>query len=184
MASRTASMSAMVGGPSGRARASRTSRTLPQGRAIPWPPTACLPAPGDVSEVAGVLDALRGYVQLATGLTEVTMAKAREAAAALLAQGLRWWAVTTLGDRWSTRVIVVPRERPVTGGPYRFLRHPNYLAVILEMACLPLAWGMWRLAILFTVGNAVILWFRIREEERALGPDWSQAFEGTGRFVP
>ncbi len=103
---------------------------------------------------------------------------------AIGAQGLRWWAVKTLGDRWSTRVIVVPRERPVTGGPYRFLRHPNYLAVIVEMACLPLAWGMWRLALIFTVGNAIILWFRIREEERALGPEWSRAFEKKGRFVP
>ena len=69
-------------------------------------------------------------------------------------------------------------------GPYRFLRHPNYLAVILEMACLPLAWGMWRLALLFTLGNAAILWFRIREEERALGPTWAEAFEGKGRFLP
>ncbi len=105
-------------------------------------------------------------------------------AGALAAQGLRWWAVRTLGDRWTTRVIVVPGERPVTGGPYRYLRHPNYLAVILEMACLPLAWGMWRLALVFTVGNAVILWFRIRDEERALGPRWAEAFEGKGRFVP
>jgi methyltransferase len=105
-------------------------------------------------------------------------------AGALAAQGLRWWAVSTLGDRWSTRVIVVPREAPVTGGPYRWLRHPNYLAVVLEMACLPLAWGMWRLALLFTVGNAAILWFRIREEERALGPAWERAFARKGRLVP
>lgn len=105
-------------------------------------------------------------------------------AGALAAQGLRWWAIATLGDRWSTRVIVVPGEKPVTGGPYRYLRHPNYLAVILEMACLPLAWGLWRLAIVFTLGNAVILWLRIREEERALGPDWERAFAGKGRFVP
>lgn len=105
-------------------------------------------------------------------------------AGALAAQGLRWWAISTLGDRWSTRVIVVPGAKPVTGGPYRYLRHPNYLAVILEMACLPLAWGLWRLAIFFTLGNAVILWFRIREEERALGPEWDRAFAGKGRFVP
>jgi methyltransferase len=105
-------------------------------------------------------------------------------AGALGAQALRWWAVRTLGDRWSTRVIVVPREAPVTGGPYRFLRHPNYLAVILEMACLPLAWGLWRLALAFTVGNAAILWFRIREEERALGAAWGKAFAGKGRLVP
>lgn len=105
-------------------------------------------------------------------------------AGAFAAQGLRWWAVRTLGERWSTRVIVLPKAKPVTGGPYRFLRHPNYLAVILEMACLPLAWGMWRLALLFTLGNGLILFFRIREEERALGPEWSHAFEGKGRFVP
>lgn len=105
-------------------------------------------------------------------------------AGALAAQGLRWWAVSTLGDRWSTRVIVVPGAKPVTGGPYRYLRHPNYLAVILEMACLPLAWGLWRLAIVFTVGNAVILWLRIREEERALGAEWERAFAGKGRFIP
>ena len=105
-------------------------------------------------------------------------------AGALAAQALRWWAVRTLGDRWTTRVIVVANARPVTTGPYRYLRHPNYLAVIVETACLPLAWGMWRLALLFTLGNAAILWFRIRDEERALGPQWAQAFEGKGRFVP
>ena len=105
-------------------------------------------------------------------------------AGAFLAQGLRWWAVATLGPRWSTRVIVVPGEPPVTTGPYRWLRHPNYLAVVLEMACLPLAWGMWRLALVFSLGNAAILWFRIRDEERALGPEWKRAFEGKGRLVP
>ena len=105
-------------------------------------------------------------------------------AGALAAQGLRWWAVSTLGERWSTRVIVVPGAAPVTGGPYRWLRHPNYLAVVIEMACLPLAWGMWRLALLFTLGNAALLWFRIRDEERALGPAWERAFSAKGRFVP
>jgi methyltransferase len=105
-------------------------------------------------------------------------------AGAAAAQALRWWAVRTLGDRWSTRVIVLPGAKPVTGGPYRFLRHPNYLAVVVEMACLPLAWGLWRLALLFTLGNAAILALRIRDEERALGPGWGRAFEGKGRFVP
>jgi methyltransferase len=105
-------------------------------------------------------------------------------AGVVAAQALRWWAVTSLGERWSTRVIVVSGSRPVTGGPYRFLRHPNYLAVVLEMACLPLAWGMWRLALLFTLGNAAILYFRIRDEERALGEAWERAFAGKGRFVP
>ena len=105
-------------------------------------------------------------------------------AGVLAAQALRWWAVRTLGGRWSTRVIVVPGERPVTGGPYRWLRHPNYLAVILEMACLPLAWGMWRPALFFTVGNALILWVRITDEERALGPEWQRAFDRKGRLFP
>ncbi len=105
-------------------------------------------------------------------------------AGALAAQALRWWAIRTLGDRWSTRVIVVPGEPPVTGGPYRLLRHPNYLAVVLEMACLPLAWGMWRLALLFSAGNAAILLLRIRDEEKALGPRWAEAFAGKGRFLP
>jgi methyltransferase len=105
-------------------------------------------------------------------------------AGALAAQGLRWWAVRTLGGRWTTRVIVLPGAPPVTAGPYRWLRHPNYLAVVLEMACLPLAWGMWRLALLFTLGNAAILAVRIRDEERALGPEWRRHFAGTGRFLP
>jgi methyltransferase len=105
-------------------------------------------------------------------------------AGAIAAQVLRWWAIRTLGERWSTRVIVVPGTKPETAGPYRFLRHPNYLAVVIEMACLPLAWGMWRLALFFTLGNAIILAFRIRDEERALGPAWKRAFEGKGRFVP
>lgn len=105
-------------------------------------------------------------------------------AGAAAAQGLRWWAIRTLGDRWSTRVIVVPGEPPVTGGPYRFLRHPNYLAVVLEVACLPLAWGLWRLALLVSAVNALILVVRIRDEERALGDGWERAFAGKGRFVP
>jgi methyltransferase len=99
------------------------------------------------------------------------------------AQGLRWWAVTSLGERWSTRVIVVPGEAPVTSGPYRFLRHPNYLAVALEMACLPLAWGLWRLALLFSAANALLLRVRIRTEERALGEAWRAVFAGKGRAV-
>lgn len=104
-------------------------------------------------------------------------------AGVVAAQGLRWWAIRTLGDRWSTRVIVVP-EPPVTAGPYRWLRHPNYLAVVLELACLPLAWGLWRLALLVSAVNAVILVVRIRDEERALGDRWDRAFAGKGRFVP
>lgn len=106
------------------------------------------------------------------------------AGGALAAQGLRWWAVAALGERWSTRVVVVPGAAPVTGGPYRWLRHPNYLAVVLEVACLPLAWGSWRTALLFTLANAALLRVRIRAEERALGPAWAAAFAGRPRLLP
>jgi methyltransferase len=103
---------------------------------------------------------------------------------ALLAQALRWWAIATLGRRWNTRILVLPGESPVTGGPYRWVRHPNYLAVILEMALLPLAWGAWRTAIAFSLGNALLLAVRIPAEERALGEAWARSFHGKGRFVP
>ncbi len=101
----------------------------------------------------------------------------------LAAQALRWWAIATLGERWSTRILVVPGEPPVTGGPYRWLRHPNYLAVILEMALVPLAWGAWRTALAFSLGNALLLALRIPVEERALGRVWAEAFAGTPRLL-
>jgi len=103
---------------------------------------------------------------------------------ALLAQGLRYWAVASLGARWNTRVLVWPGVPPVTSGPYRFLRHPNYLAVVVEMAAVPLVYGAWVTAIVFSVGNLFLLSVRIRSEERALGPSWAKAFPGRGRLLP
>ncbi|HEX9290023.1 MAG TPA: isoprenylcysteine carboxylmethyltransferase family protein [Anaeromyxobacteraceae bacterium] len=103
---------------------------------------------------------------------------------ALLAQGLRWWAIATLGERWCTRVIVLRGAAPVTGGPYRFLRHPNYLAVVLEIACVPLAFGAWRTALAFSAGNAILLAVRIRAEEGALGEEWARAFGSKPRLLP
>lgn len=105
-------------------------------------------------------------------------------AVALGAQALRWWAVATLGERWSARVIVVPGAAPVTGGPYRFLRHPNYLAVVLEMAAVPLVHGAWLTALAFSALNAALLSVRIPAEERALGTEYAEAFEGRRRLVP
>lgn len=105
-------------------------------------------------------------------------------AGALLAQALRWWAIATLGERWVTRVIVLPGAPPVTGGPYRWVKHPNYLAVALELACVPLAYGGWRTALLFSLANAALLTVRIRAEERALGAGWERAFHGRSRFLP
>ena len=88
----------------------------------------------------------------------------------LASQGLRWWCIGTLGPRWNTRVIVVPGLPLVTGGPYRWLRHPNYVAVVVEGIALPLVHTAWVAALAFTVLNAVLLLrFRIPSEERALG---------------
>lgn len=84
------------------------------------------------------------------------------------AQALRWWCIATLGPRWNTRVIVVPGLPPVTGGPYRFLRHPNYVAVVVEGVALPLVHNAWVTALVFTLANAALLLVRIRVEDAAL----------------
>ena len=86
----------------------------------------------------------------------------------LAAQGLRWWCIRTLGPQWNTRVVIVPGLPLVGGGPYRFLRHPNYVAVVLEGFALPLAHSAWLTAVVFTVANAALLTVRIRTEARAL----------------
>lgn len=84
------------------------------------------------------------------------------------AQALRWWCIGTLGPRWNTRVMVVPGLPLVTSGPYRLLRHPNYVAVVAEGAALPLVHTAWVTAAVFTVLNAALLTVRIRCENRAL----------------
>ena len=87
----------------------------------------------------------------------------------VLSQALRYWCIASLGSQWNTRVIVVPRLSVVTRGPYRWLRHPNYLAVVIEGFALPLVHTSWLTAVVFTVLNAVLLLgFRIPVEERAL----------------
>ncbi len=105
-------------------------------------------------------------------------------AVAVAAQALRYWAIATLGDRWNTRVIVEPGAEPVTSGPYRFLKHPNYVAVVLELLCVPMIHGAWLTALGFSLANAALLAVRIRAEEAALGPAWERAFAGKARFVP
>lgn len=105
-------------------------------------------------------------------------------ALALAAQGLRWWVVATLGWRWSTRVIVVPGVEPVTGGPFRFLRHPNYLAVLLEALAVPSIHGAWLSAIVFCAADAALLAVRIPAEERALGASYAEAFADRRRLLP
>ncbi|MGN6522342.1 MAG: isoprenylcysteine carboxyl methyltransferase family protein [Actinomycetes bacterium] len=97
---------------------------------------------------------------LAVGMTLLVVA----------AQGLRWWCITSLGDRWTTRVLVLPGAPLVEAGPYRFrwLRHPNYVAVVVEGFALPLAGAAWVTALVFTVLNALLLRHRIHVENAAL----------------
>ena len=87
----------------------------------------------------------------------------------VLLQVARIWVLATLGPRWTTRIIAIPGEPLVKRGPYRWLDHPNYLIVAGEMAVLPLVFGFWDLAIIFSLLNAAVLSVRIREENKALG---------------
>jgi methyltransferase len=84
-------------------------------------------------------------------------------------QGLRWWCIATLGRQWNTRVIVVPGLSRVARGPYQWIRHPNYVAVVAEGAALPLVHTAWVTAAVFTVLNALLLRARIAVEDAALG---------------
>ena len=81
----------------------------------------------------------------------------------------RIWVLQTLGARWTTRIVVVPGETLVARGPYKLLNHPNYAVVVAEIALLPLVFGLWPVALIFSLLNAMALTIRIREENRALG---------------
>jgi methyltransferase len=102
------------------------------------------------------------------------------------AMALRYWAIATLGRRWTTRVLVVPGLPVVTGGPYRWLRHPNYLAVMIEVAALPLVHSAWLTAVVWSAANALVLRARIRSEEAALrrDSDYDRAMAGRRALVP
>jgi methyltransferase len=86
----------------------------------------------------------------------------------LVLQALRIWTLASLGGRWTTRIIVLPGEPLVRRGPYRLVRHPNYLVVAAEIVVLPLAFGLPAYALAFTVLNGALMWVRIRTEAAAL----------------
>ena len=96
-----------------------------------------------------------------------------------LAMALRYWAIASLGGRWNTRVIVLPGADAIRRGPYRLIKHPNYLAVVIEIAALPLVHGAFLTALSFSVLNALLLRRRIRVEEDALKRhcDYAAVFE-------
>lgn len=86
----------------------------------------------------------------------------------LLVQPLRYWAILSLGDNWNTRILVVPGEKPVSRGPYKYISHPNYVVVVAEILVFPLIFGARITALVFSFLNAILLSVRIKEEERAL----------------
>ena len=95
------------------------------------------------------------------------------------AAALRYWVIATLGERWSTRLVLVPNEQPIATGPFRWLRHPNYLAVVIEFLALPMVHTAWLTAIVFSVANALVLRVRVAVEEAALAGDVDE--HGRGR---
>jgi methyltransferase len=86
----------------------------------------------------------------------------------LLVQPLRYWAIHSLGENWNVRILVVPGRKLVRHGPYRYFPHPNYVVVAVEVLTLPLIFGAWTTALVFTILNSAFFYVRIREEERAL----------------
>jgi methyltransferase len=105
-------------------------------------------------------------------------------AGVIAAQMLRYSAVAALGDRWNTRIIVKCGDPPIVRGPYRYVRHPNYVAVAIEMIALPMMRGCWITAAAFSAGNAALMAVRISAEERALGAGYQRAFSARPRFIP
>jgi methyltransferase len=101
-------------------------------------------------------------------------------------QALRYAAIRSLEERWTVRVLVLPGGEPVTGGVYRYVRHPNYVGVALEIAFVPLLHSAWVAAVVFSLLNAALLRARIRAEERALSEAEGYALRlgARPRFVP
>lgn len=101
-------------------------------------------------------------------------------------QGLRYAAMRALGERWSVRILTLPDAPPVSSGVFRYVRHPNYLGVVLEIAALPLLHGAWITTCVFSVANGWLLWRRVRAEEAALdvGGRYRASLGDRGRFVP
>lgn len=102
------------------------------------------------------------------------------------ATALRVWTLRSLGRAWNVRVVVPSPDQIVTTGPYAYIRHPNYLVVILEIAALPMLHTAWMSALALTALNAFVLWHRIRTEEAALAsvPGWAAAMADRKRLVP
>ncbi|WP_066174102.1 isoprenylcysteine carboxyl methyltransferase family protein [Bacillus marinisedimentorum] len=104
----------------------------------------------------------------------------------VFAQAMRVWALFSLGKFWNTKIIVLPGADVVAKGPYKYIRHPNYVVVALEFLSAPLLFDAYLTAALFTLLNIIVLSIRIPAEEKALreATDYSNIFEGKSRFTP
>jgi methyltransferase len=104
----------------------------------------------------------------------------------LAANALRWWVIVMLGQRWSVEVINASGMDPVTSGPYRFIRHPNYVAVFVEMLCLPLIHTAWLTAGLGSLAHLLVLRSRVRAEDAVLlaDPGYRRRMGAKPRFLP
>jgi methyltransferase len=104
----------------------------------------------------------------------------------LLTQGIRVWAISSLGPYWNTKIIVLPNADIVKKGPYRFIKHPNYLVVVVEIITIPLLFNAYFTAFIFTGLNLLILGIRIPAEEQALKEltYYEAQFEDNSRFIP
>ena len=127
--------------------------------------------PGDVYRQMQVAYPLSFLAMIAEGLLRASGERARPAAGAALyvaAKALKYWAIAALGPRWSFRVLVPPGEPPVVRGPYRVLRHPNYVAVAGELAGTAMMAGAPIAGAIATAGFGALMLARVRVEERAL----------------
>lgn len=152
------------------------------------------PARGTAGERSYPLMVLLHVALFALPLAERRLLRRRVSAALVVpalvgevaATGLRLWAIRALGRNWNVRGRVAESAAVVEGGPYRYVRHPNYSAVALEMAALPLAGGATFSALLLSAGNALVLLPRVRGEETLLAamPGYRTAMAGKPRFLP
>ncbi len=152
-------------------------------------PDAVVPEAGLFAAMAALHAALVVLPLAEVWLREVPF-EPREGAVAgallLAATALRIWTLSTIGGAWNVRIVRPEAHAIATTGPYRWIRHPNYLCVVLELFALPLFHGAWGSVVVLGLWNAAVLAVRIRNEEAVLAqiPAWRAAFADRARLVP
>jgi methyltransferase len=143
-------------------------------------------APGTYAAIVALHVALLTLPLLEVSARDVRRPRWGWVAVLAAATGLKAWSIRSLGEAWNVHAAVPAHLEPVVDGPYRFIRHPNYLALILEFAAVPMVAGAWVSAIVLSALNAALLFVRIVDEERLLdaSPAYRVAFAGRARFIP